>query len=71
MTPGGVSVGEGSAAALLMNRIRKVVLQAPATNRLRSLFDAAFSFDDEKITAIISKLKTKNKWDYKVEPTQP
>jgi hypothetical protein len=70
LTPGaGIGVGSsdvgmgGSAAGLLMNRIRKVVAVAPSdSDRMRGLFDAAFTYTDEKITSIInSKLKTKSK----------
>ena len=70
---GALSGGGGGASALLVSRIRRVLGNnadgagsSGGPEKLRAMFDNAFTYTDEKITGIINgKLKVKNKWDYK------
>ncbi len=49
----------------LIKRLQKVSSQVSASDRLRTYFDNAFSFNDDTLSGILTNLKVKSKWDVK------
>ena len=57
----------GTTNNLTVRRLQKILLQTNTFDRIRTIVDSAYSFNEEKLSSILSALKTKStsKWDVK------